>query len=82
MGEIVVRIKSNKKRHYILDDADAAGRLIESLDRTAVRVKNKPATAEDIEFAEDASDVRKAVNEYERTGKSHNWEDVKAKLGL
>ena len=82
MGEIVIKIPAKKNRRYVIDSAADAERLIDALDRSAVRVKDDPASAEDLEFIEDVRDVREAVEEFQRSGKTHRWEDVKADLGL
>jgi hypothetical protein len=42
MGEIVIKIPSNKNRRYVVTDTCGADKIIDVLDRSAVRVKNNP----------------------------------------
>lgn len=82
MGEIIIKISGKTNRRYILDDAKSINTLIEALDRSAIRIKHNPPDAADREFIEDALDVKRAVTEFERSGKTFKWNDIKAEFGL
>jgi hypothetical protein len=82
MGQITIEIPSRKTRRYLVTDVKAAEELISTLDRTAVQVKNGKPSAEELEEQQDAADVRRAIEEYRRVGKTYSWEGVKKELGL
>lgn len=82
MGQITIEIPTNRRRRYVLTDKQAADELISALESSAVEIKNGPLTAEELEEVQDAADVRKAVEEYRRIGKTYSWEEVKKELGL
>ena len=82
MGQIVIDIPNRKTRRYVFTDAKRAEELLASLEKTAIRIKNDPASREELEYIEDVREVEKAMAEYKRTGKTHRLEDVKAELGL
>lgn len=84
MGQIVIDIPSKKNRHYLLADADEAEALIDSLDDTAVRLKN-PRTGRSKQQIEDLSDGRSAdrvVADYERTRESHTVDELRKRFGI
>jgi hypothetical protein len=82
MGQIVIDIPNKKNRRYVLTESKRADELLTALDRSAIRVKNDPASPEETEYIQDVRDIEKAIAEFKRTGKTHRWEDVKAELGL
>ena len=82
MGEIIVKIPSRTNRQYVVTDKADAERLLEAIDAIAVQVKSNPASREDLDYAEDVRDIRAALSELRRTGKTHKWSDAKADLGL
>ena len=82
MGQITIDIPSKRRRRYVVTDMRAADELISALERSAVEIKNGALTADQVEDLEDAADVRKAIDEYRRIGKTYAWEDVKKELGL
>lgn len=82
MGQIVIDIPTNAKRRYVLTDKASTVKLLASLDDTAIRVKDKQASVEELEYLEDVRDIERGLAEYRRTGKTYKWEDIKAELGL
>ena len=82
MGQITIEIPTKTKRRYVVSDKRAADELMPALERSAVKIKNRALTAEELEDVPDAADIRKAVEEYRRIGKTYAWEDVKKELGL
>jgi hypothetical protein len=45
-------------------------------------VKNGGLAADELEELKDAIDIREAVEEYRRVGKTYSWEAIKKELGL
>lgn len=84
MGEIIIKIPSNKKRRYLVTDPGRADALIDVLDRSAVRVKKDPASLspsqlEDIRNGEAALRNR---DEMKRTGISYTVDELRKEFGL
>jgi hypothetical protein len=82
MGQIVIDIPTKAKRRYLLTDKERTAELLASLDDSAIRVKDKQASVEELEYIEDVRDIERGLAEYRRTGKTYKWEDIKAELGL
>lgn len=82
MGQIVIDIPTRAQRRYVLTDRKRASELLTSLEESAIRIKNSPISAEELEYLEDVRDIEKAVAEYRRTGKTYSWEEVEAEIGL
>ena len=82
MGQIVIDIPTNAKRRYVLTDKARAAELLADLDTSAIRVKGRAASIEELEYIEDVRDIEKALAEYRRTGKTYRWEDIEAEIGL
>ncbi len=82
MGQIVIDIPTKANRRYVLTDKIRTAELLASLDDSAIRVKDKQASVEELEYIEDVLDIERGLAEYRRTGKTYKWEDIKAELGL
>ena len=84
MGEIVIKIPSNKKRRYVLADAKRAEELISVLDISAVRVKENPAklTRQQLQDFRDGQAADRSLAEMRRTGISYSLDEIKKELGL
>ena len=84
MGEIVIKIPSNKKRRYVLADSKRAEELISALDISAVRVKESPAklTRQQLQDFRDGQAADRSLAEMRRTGISYSLDEIKKELGL
>jgi len=87
MVEIIVKAPKRKNRSYVFSSDAEADRFVEMLEKNAIRVKENPPKLtreqiEQLEYEEDVRDVKKALAEYERTGRSYSLEEIKAELGL
>jgi hypothetical protein len=82
MGQITIEIPTKRRRRYVVTDKRAADELISALERSAVEIKSGDLTPKEVEDLQDAADVRKALEEYRRIGKTYSWERVKKELGL
>jgi hypothetical protein len=84
MGEVVIKIPSNKKRRYIVTDASRADALIDMLDRSAVRVKNDPAhlSRRQLEDLHDFEAAKRNLDEMRQTGVSFSVEDLRREFGV
>lgn len=82
MGQIVIDIPTKANRRYVVTNKAEATELLASLDESAIRVKGKQASVEELEYIEDVRDIEEGLDEYRRTGVTHRWEDIKAELGL
>ncbi len=82
MGQIVIDIPTNAKRRYVLTDKAKTAEFLAALEESAIRVKGREVSIEELEYIEDVRDIEKAMAEYRRTGKTYKWEDIKAELGL
>lgn len=82
MAKIVIDIPSGEDRQYVLDDIKQAKLFLSALDISAIRITNNKASVAELEDAVDLRNVKKAVSEFRRTGKSRRWKDAKADLEL
>ena len=82
MGQIVIDIPTNTKRHYVLTDKARTTELLTDLDASAIRVTTESLSIEEMEYIEDVKDVEEAMVEYRRTGITHRWEDIEAEIGV
>ena len=84
MGQIVIDIPNKKKRHYVITDANRANELLEDLDASTVRVKNKlsKATRQRLQDIRDGDAAMKSLEEYKRTGVSYSVDELRKKYGL
>lgn len=84
MGEIIIKIPSNKKRRYVVTDVNRADALIDTLDRSALRVKNDPAplSRQRIENLRDHEAAQRNLDEMRKTGVSFTVEDLRREFGV
>ena len=84
MGQIVIDIPNKKTRHYVITDANRANELLEDLDASTVRVKNKlsKATRQRLQDIRDGDAAMKSLEEYKRTGVSYSVDELRKKYGL
>lgn len=84
MGQIVIDIPANKKRRYVLRDAESVARLLSDLEASATPVKsdNPEITDEELEEIYDIATSTKALREIAKSGKVYPWESVKRELGI
>ena len=84
MGEIIIKIPSNKKRRYLVTDSVRADALIEVLDQSAVRVKKDPAlfSPSQLEDIRDGEAARRNLEEMRKTGISHTVDELRKEFGL
>jgi hypothetical protein len=79
MGQITIEVPQRIKRSYRIRDRAAAEKLLADLEKSKTAAKNEKLSAEDLE---DIREARKALAEYERTGESYSFEEVRKKLNL
>ena len=82
MGEIIIKIPNRKNRSYVFTDPERAQKLIETLDKSAIRLRNKPLSPEEFEDALDVAAANVALREIARTGKTYSLDEIKAEFGL
>lgn len=84
MGEIVIEVPHRMKRRYVLTSKKSVEALIAALDRSALKLSKNPdeMAPEELEDFKDYLAAQNSIDEMQRTGKSHRWEDVKLELGL
>ncbi|HLA95207.1 MAG TPA: hypothetical protein VK612_05755 [Pyrinomonadaceae bacterium] len=84
MGQIVIDIPTNKRRHYALADADAADALLEKLDSSAVRLKKRSEklTRQQLQDLKDGKSADRVVAEFGRTGISYTVDEIRKRYGL
>lgn len=84
MGEIVIKIPTNKKRKYVIADSGRANKLIDALDRPALRVKDTSTdfTPQQLEDARDYEAAQRNLEEMRRTGVSYSVDELRAEFGL
>lgn len=84
MGQIVIDIPTNKKRHYALADVEAADALLVELDSSAVRPKHgaEKLTRQQLQDIEDGKSADRVVANYRRTGVSYTVDDLRKRYGL
>lgn len=84
MGQIVIDIPTNKKRHYALADVEATDALLVELDSSAVRLKNgaKKLTRQQLQDIEDGKSADRVVANYRRTGVSCTVDELRKRYGL
>ena len=84
MGEITIKIPSNKRRRYLVTDPGRVDALIDVLDRSAVRIKKVPAqlSASQLEDIRDGEAARRNLEEMKRTGISHSVDELRKEFGL
>ena len=84
MGQIVIDIPTRKTRRYVLANADEAEALLETLEDSAVRLRNDgpKLSRQQMEDISDGQSADRVVAEYERTGVSYTVDELRKKLGL
>ena len=84
MGEIIIKIPSNKKRRYLVTDTLRADAILEVLDRSAVRVKNDPSlfSPTQLEDIRDGEAARRNLDEMRKAGVSHTVDELRKEFGL
>jgi len=87
MVEIIVKAPRRKNRSYVFSSDTEAERFVKMLEKKAILVReDRPRSTrsqiEHLEYEEDVRDVKKALAEYKRTGRSYTLEEIKAELGL
>ncbi len=84
MGQIVIDIPTRKTRRYVLSNVAEAEALLETLEDSAVRLRNNRAklTRQQMEDIRDGQSADRVVAEYERTGVSYTVDDLRKKFGL
>lgn len=76
MGQIIIDLPVRVKRHYKIDDVEAANELLAALQNTARRVEDDDAGKL---TAEDLADIRAAERAREK-GEFVAWKDAEAFL--
>jgi len=79
MGEIIIKIPSNRKRRYLVTDSGRAEELIDGLERSALRIKNdsellSPRQLEDLR---DYKAAQRSLSEMRRTGVSYTVAELR-----
>ncbi len=84
MGQIVIDIPTNKRRHYALADPDAADALLEELDSSAVRLKkgSEGLTRQQLQDLEDGRSADRIVADYRRTGVSYTVDELRKRYRI
>jgi hypothetical protein len=82
MGQIIIDIPTRANRRYIITDRARSAELLTHLEDSAVRVADGLPSGDESDYLEDVRDIERAMAEYERTGKTYKWQDIKIELGL
>lgn len=82
MGQIVIDIPSNKKRRFVIKDAEQAELLISALETAVVRVKTNPTKKMTRQQLEDFRDGVSADRVLRNNRRSYSQAEIEKMLGI